>query len=262
MWSLLVAASLMGEPSVASAKGQLVVVGGGTTTVEIVDKTLELAGGKSATIAIVAEANPENGPGSLAQWKRTEARKVSLVNPREPADALKLVKEADLIWMPGGLQGVFMNSIAGTGIPEAIRSRYLAGAIVGGTSAGAAVMSKKMIGGRSDLDSLRAGSTPFLMDGLGLWPETIVDQHFLQKGRFNRLALAVLDYPQLVGVGIDESTAVIVKGREFEVIGEGNVTVVDARNAKREKLIKGEPAAVRNLQVHVLRAGMTFHFDE
>ena len=100
------------------------------------------------------------------------------------------------------------------------------------------------------------------MDGLGLWPETIVDQHFLQKGRFNRLTLAVLDYPQLVGIGIDEVTAVIVRGKEFEVIGDGNVTVVDARKAKLAKLIKGEPAAVRNLQVHVLRAGMKFHFEE
>src|ERR1700742_4753058 len=94
--------------------------------------------------------------------------KCSLINPHEPAEALELIREASLIWMPGGLQGVFMNSIEGTGIVEAIRKRYREGAIVGGTSAGAAVMSQKMIGGRSDLDSLRAGSTPFLMDGLAL----------------------------------------------------------------------------------------------
>ena len=123
-------------------------------------------------------------------------------------------------------------------------------------------MSRKMIGGRSDLDSLRAGSTPFLMDGLGLWPEVIVDQHFLQKGRFNRLALAVLEFPDLVGIGIDEETAAIVRGREFEVMGNGNVTIIDARKARHEKLINGEPAAVRNLKVHVLRAGMKYQFDD
>jgi cyanophycinase len=84
----------------------------------------------------------------------------------------------------------------------------------------------------------------------------------LQKGRFNRLALAVIDYPNLVGVGIDEETAVIVNGRNCEVIGNNNVTVIDGRKALRDKLVKGEPAAARNLKVHVLRAGMTFQFDE
>ena len=262
MWSMLIAASLLAEPAADPIKGQLVVVGGGTTQNEVLNRTLELAGGKSAKVAIVAEANPEYGPGSVAQWQRTDAAKVSLVNPRQSLAAVKLIREADLIWLPGGLQGVFMNAIEGTGIAEAIRVRYRAGGIVGGTSAGAAVMSRKMIGGRSDLDSLRAGSTPFLMDGLGLWPDVIVDQHFLQKGRFNRLTLAVLEHPELVGIGIDEETAVIVRGRQLEVLGNGNVTVVDARKASHEKLVKGEPAAVRNLRVHVLRAGMKFRLDE
>jgi cyanophycinase len=260
MWSFLLVATLAGEPA-NPIKGQLVVVGGGTTTSQIIDKTLELAGGNKAKVVVIAEANPEYGPGSVAQWRRTDAAQVNLINPKEPVAAVKMIRDADLIWLPGGLQGVFMNSIQGTGIAEAVRTRYKSGAIVGGTSAGAAVMSKTMIGGRSDLDSLRAGSTPFLMDGLGLWPEVIVDQHFLQKGRFNRLALAVLDYPDLVGVGIDEETAAIVRGRQFEVIGNGNVTIIDARRAHREVLVKGEPAAVRNLRVDVLRSGMKLNFD-
>lgn len=123
-------------------------------------------------------------------------------------------------------------------------------------------MGKTMIGGRSDLDSLRVGEAPYLQNGLGLWPDVIVDQHFLQKGRFNRLALAVIDYPALLGIGIDEETAVVVKGRQFEVIGDNNVTIIDGRKASREKLNKGEPAAARNLKIHVLRAGMTFRLDE
>lgn len=262
MWSILIAATLLGDPVDSTPKGKLVVVGGGTTTAEIVDRTLELAGGKSAKVVVIAEANPEYGPSSVAQWKRAEVSDVALINPKQAVASVKLIREANLIWMPGGLQGVFMNSIEGTGIAEAVRTRYRAGAIVGGTSAGAAVMSRKMIGGRSDLDSLRFGSTPFLVDGLGLWPEVIVDQHFLQKGRFNRLALAVVEFPNLVGVGIDEETAAIVHGREFEVMGNGNITVIDSRKASHEKLVKGEPAAVRNMRVHVLRAGMKYRFDE
>lgn len=262
MWSLLMVASLLAEPvesavpAADSAKGSLVVVGGGTTTAAIVDKALDLAGGAKAKVVLIAEANPEYGPASLAAWKTTKASQVTLLNVRQPAAATKLLREADLIWIPGGLQGVFMNSLRGTNIADTIRRRYREGAIIGGTSAGAAVMSRVMIGGRSDLDSLRAGSTPYLMEGLSLWPEVIVDQHFLQKGRFNRLTLAILDHPELIGIGIDEETAVVVHGQQMEVIGNNNVTVIDARQASREKLVQGEPVAVRDLKIHVLRAGM------
>ncbi|MEI8379498.1 MAG: cyanophycinase [Planctomycetota bacterium] len=269
MWPMLIVASLMAEPSVSSSKpvarpvkGYLVAVGGGTTLNTVLDRTLELAGGKSAKVVVIPDANPEYGPGSVNQWRRMGPTSVGLVNSRQPRTAVKMINEANLIWMPGGLQGLFMNSIEGTGIVEAIQARYRDGAVIGGTSAGAAVMSKTMIGGQSNLDGLKAGTAPFLRDGLSLWPEVIVDQHFLQKGRFNRLALAVLDYPELVGIGIDEETAAIVHGPEFEVMGNGNITVLDARKASREKLVKGEAAAVRDMKVHVLRAGMKFRFDE
>ncbi|MFM9962017.1 MAG: cyanophycinase [Planctomycetaceae bacterium] len=260
----LLTAVLLADPQAELPKGRLVVIGGGATPTSVVNRTLELSGGKSAKIAVLPAADPDYGPGSVATWKRNGANNVVLVNPQQTAAAVKTIREADLIWFPGGLQGVFMNNIRGSGaeIAEIIRSRYRDGAIIGGTSAGAAVMGKTMIGGRSDLDSLRVGEAPYLQNGLGLWPEAIVDQHFLQKGRFNRLALAVIDYPELVGIGIDEETAVIVRGHQFEVIGNSNVTVIDGRKASREKLNKGEPAAARNLKIHVLRAGMTFRFDE
>lgn len=264
MGTWLIAALLLADPQAELPKGRLVVIGGGDTPNVIVDRTLDLAKGKQSKIAVLAEANPENGPGSVGGWKRRGVQQVVLVNPQQTAAAVKTLREADLIWLPGGLQGIFMNGIRGSNgeIAETIRTRYREGAIVGGTSAGAAVMGKTMIGGRSDLDNLRAGTAPYLQNGLGLWPEAIVDQHFLQKGRFNRLALAVIDYPDLLGVGIDEETAVVVQGRQFEVIGNSNVTVIDGRKASREKLARGEPAAARNLKIHVLRAGMTFQFDE
>jgi cyanophycinase len=123
-------------------------------------------------------------------------------------------------------------------------------------------MSKIMIGGQSDLNSLKAKTAPYLMPGLGLWPEAIVDQHFLQKGRFNRLVLATIDHPELIGIGVDEETAAIVRGSEVEVIGENNVTIIDARHASHEHLVKGEPAAARDLKVHILRAGMKFKYKD
>ena len=142
-------------------------------------------------------------------------------------------------------------------MPDAIRARYRDGALVGGTSAGAAVMSASMITGEADLQSITAAKTE-LKPGLGLWPEVIVDQHFLKRQRNNRLISAVLDHPELVGVGVDETTAVFVTGREFEVLGKNSVVVIDARKAAVDKTPAGGLATGRGLVMSVLKEGMKF----
>jgi cyanophycinase len=98
-----------------------------------------------------------------------------------------------------------MKEIAGTGLDELIRTRHQAGVIVGGTSAGAAILSKVMITGEADLKNITVAKT-ITADGLGLATAVIFDQHFLQRQRGNRLISAVLDHRSLVGIGIDEST--------------------------------------------------------
>jgi cyanophycinase len=119
-----------------------------------------------------------------------------------------------------------------------IRERHARGMVAGGTSAGAAVMSKVMIAG----DASKAGEPPLIAEGLGLWPEAIVDQHFVARGREPRLRVAVKMHPELLGVGIDEGTAVLVRGNDFEVIG-GSVTVIDARSQRDnpEKIVISAP---------------------
>ena len=118
-------------------------------------------------------------------------------------------------------------------------------------------MSKVMITGDADLLGISAGKTKSA-DGLGLWPDVIVDQHFLKRQREARLISLVLDRPDLLGVGIDESTAVVVTGRRFEVIGRSSVVVIDARTAKVEQTLAGSLGAGFDLRLHVLRPGMTF----
>ena len=160
--------------------------------------------------------------------------------------------------MPGGDQTRFMKAIEGTGLDEVIRARYRAGAIVGGTSAGAAVISEAMITGDADLQSLTARKT-VIAKGLGLWPEVIVDQHFLKRQRDNRLISAVIDHPTLVGVGIDESTAVIVHGASFDVhrqeLGGRHRR---ARRRRRAGVRKPALVAARNIKLSVLHAGMSY----
>ena len=145
----------------------------------------------------------------------------------------------------------------GAGTSWITTRRYRQGAVVGGTSAGAAVMSPLMMTGEADLESIRAGTTE-LVPGIGLWHEVIVDQHFVRRQRWARLVSAVLDHPELVGVGIDERTAVEVEGRNWRVLGEGTVVIVDARRAECAPANPGDRQAARGVQMTILRAGDSF----
>jgi cyanophycinase len=190
-------------------------------------------------------------------WQEAGAGEAGKVSFEDRAAAAATLRRATLIWMPGGDQTRFMKAIDGTGLDEIIRDRYAHGAVVGGTSAGAAIMSTAMITGDADLQSLTSGRTA-IEPGLGLWPEVIVDQHFLKRQRVNRLISAVLDRPTLVGVGIDESTAVIVHGSTFEVIGRSSVVVIDPRGARVDSSTAGTPASGTGLTLSVLHAGMSY----
>jgi cyanophycinase len=122
-----------------------------------------------------------------------------------------------------------MGRLAGTGVVEAIRKRHQAGAVVGGASAGAAVMSDVMIARSVDDFPRTLCQYPLLGKGMGLWQGVIVDQHFSRYQRTERLKRALTEFPGLVGVGIDESTVAIVRGPTVEVVGQGKIFVIDGR---------------------------------
>ena len=111
-----------------------------------------------------------------------------------------------------------------------------------------------MFTGEADLKALKAGAT-VIGKGLGLWPDALIDQHFLTRQRDNRLISAVLDRPTLVGVGIDEGTAVVVQGASFDVIGKSSVVVIDARGAQVDKTPAGGLVSGRGLKMSVLARG-------
>ncbi len=259
---LVIALAVLSLPVIGAeteTKGHLVVVGGGAIPDEVLERAVALAGGKSASVAIFPQASelPETGAKAVEMWKKAGASHAAAIPLADPAAAIRMVSEATLIWFPGGDQNRLMQALRNTGVSEAIRRRFQAGATVGGTSAGAAVMSLLMITGDADLQSITAGATK-TADGLGLWPEVIFDQHFLKRQRQNRLMSLVLDHPELVGIGIDEQTAAVVTGSRFEVVGHSSILVVDARKARLEKRQPGQLSAARGLEVHVLTAGMDF----
>jgi cyanophycinase len=238
--------------------GALVIVGGGGTGPEIVAKALALAGGKKAVVFVLPQSSAvaDAGDDSVKMWLDAGAEEAATLAFDDPDAAAKL-RRATLIWMPGGDQNRFMKAIEGTGLAEVIRERHKAGATVGGTSAGAAVIAEAMFTGDADLKSITAGAT-VIAKGLGLWPGALIDQHFLKRQRDNRLISAVMDRPSLVGVGIDEGTAVVVQGQSFEVIGKSSVVVIDARGAQIDKAAAGGLASGRNMKLSVLHAGQTY----
>jgi cyanophycinase len=257
-------ASEPGAPAPAIApqpSGHLVIVGGGGTPDRVVARAIELAGGGAARAVVLPQASSraEAGEESVAYWKEKGLANVVSLDLADPAAARSAIEAAEFIWFPGGDQSRLLAAIDAAGLREAIRARYWAGAVVGGTSAGAAVMSPRMIvgGETADLEVVRAGSVE-LVEGLGLLPGTIVDQHFLRRQRFNRLLSAVLEHPDLVGIGIDEKTAIVVTGTTFEVLGESGVLVLDARGAQPLVAATGAPTAADGLRAALLREGMAY----
>ncbi|MEO6236089.1 MAG: cyanophycinase [Vicinamibacterales bacterium] len=259
MRRLTVVLLLLLAPSAAHAAGALVVVGGGGTGPEIVARTLALAGGRRAIVAVLPQSSAvaDAGDDSVTMWREAGAAEAAKVSFDDRTAAAAALRRATLIWMPGGDQNRFMKAIEGTGLADIIRDRYRAGVTVGGTSAGAAVIAEVMFTGDADLKALTAGATT-VAPGLGLWPEALIDQHFLKRQRNNRLLSAVLDRPALVGVGIDEGTAVIVHGASFEVVGKSSVVVYDARKAQVDKSDPGGLVSGREVKLTVLHAGQTF----
>ncbi len=244
-------------------KGHLLIVGGNGTTDDIVRRAVEAGGGATGRVAVFPQASElaETGANAVKMWKEAGIGTAVAVDPKDPAAAITAVKAATFIWFPGGDQNRLTKALENTGIPEAIRARYVEGALVGGTSAGAAVMSRVMITGEADLQSITAGKTT-TAPGLALFPDAILDQHFLKRQRVNRLVSAVLDHPALVGIGIDETTAIFVTGRSFEVLGKNSVVVIDGRKAAVDKAATGLLATGRGLIISVLKAGMTFSLDK
>lgn len=215
----------------ASEPGPLVIVGGGSIPHEALRRLVESGGGRDARVLVVPFASglTNAGASAAAEFHSLDARSVEVLSPTNRAAARVALERATVIWFTGGDQSRLMDRLNELGVAELIRELHARGVAMGGTSAGAAVMSKVMIAG----DAPTPGE-PQIAQGLGLWPGVVVDQHFVKRGREPRLRRAVELHRDLVGVGIDEDTAVVVRGNGFEVIGQSTVTVVDGRSQQTD----------------------------
>jgi cyanophycinase len=224
----------------AGIKGSLVIVGGGSLPEAVRARFVELAGGKEAKIVVIPTASEtaeatladaEKKEKLLAGWKAAGAASVEALHTRSNHEAnrdafIEPLKTATAVWFGGGDQSKIAAAYLGTAVEREIHALLARGGVVGGTSAGAAIQSKVMIAG---------GQTePQMGTGLDLLPGAIVDQHFLARKRHDRLVAAVTEHSDCVGFGIDEGTALIVRGRQLQVLGNSTVTVVLAASVGRE----------------------------
>ncbi|MBA3496665.1 MAG: cyanophycinase [Gemmatimonadales bacterium] len=262
-----------GSVTVRHPKGSLVMVGGGPRPASLMRRFVELAGGPGrARIAVVPMASSEpvaSGAAFEHELDSLGADAFVFLVDRAQASTPEFVRRLDSVtgvWFGGGDQARLTAAIAGTASLEAIRVRYRDGAVIGGTSAGAAIMSDSMLTGDQtppgDTTGYYGDEYPTIerhrvevAAGLGFLPMAIVDQHFIRRERHNRLLSAVLERPRLIGVGIDERTAIEVgpDGR-WRVLGESGVAVYDARRA-RIPALAGSVLGATDVRVHLLPPG-------
>ncbi len=240
----------------SSAFGQqrLLVIGGGERPPEAIKKFVEWSGGPKAKLLIItwATSEPEASFTSFSKDLAAYTPFAVEASPTAPLDAEKRAKfvkqlnEATGVYFTGGDQNRIMDVLKDEELLKMLREKYSSGIPFGGTSAGAAVMSDPMMTGDADLKILD-GSKVGVRKGLGLIPNVIFDQHFLVRQRHNRLLGLVMVHPNMLGIGIDEDTAVLVQdNRHLQVIGSTQVMFIDA---------KGRNGA---MQVNFLRSGEWF----
>jgi len=258
-------------PVCSQTKGKLVIIGGVQTS-EIVKKYVELAGGENARIIAIPNAGSDPVYWSKEQVKEFTdlgAQADYLLFTRETADNesnLKKMDWANAVFFLGGDQSVLTRDMLGTKLLEKVFDIYNNGGVVGGSSAGAAVMSEVMITGNElvNPDSNDAFITIEKNNietkrGFGFIKNAIIDQHFLKRKRHNRTISAVIEHPNLLGIAIDESTSIIVYPNDtFEVLGNNQVLVYDATSATNiREDFKGN-LGISNMKLHVLISGDKF----
>lgn len=235
LWALCVLLPLslpaLGAQEVGPENGSLVIVGGSMRDPAIRERFVELAGGDSARIVVVPTAGGreeyDNGNCGVAGWWRLGVRSVTCIHTMDPAEAnseefVRPIREATAVWFNGGRQWRIVDSFAGTLAEEEFRNVLERGGVIGGSSAGATIQGSFLVRGDTSGNTIMMGDHQV---GFGYLKNTAIDQHVLRRNRQFDLIGVIEAHPELLGIGLDENTAIVVQGDEFEVIGESYVLI-------------------------------------
>jgi cyanophycinase len=222
------------EPPVVP-NGTLFIGGGGGLTTDIVKRFVDTAGGPDALIVVVPAAMEDpipEVPGEVRMLRRAGARNVKVLHTRDRTEAdrpefLAPFRAARGVWFTGGRQWHFVDSYEGTATERFFHEVLHKGGVIGGSSAGASIQSEYMPRG-DPLGNLKIMAEGYER-GFGFLKGVAVDQHFFARRRTRDMSELMAVYPQLLGIGIDEGTVIIVHGSEMEVVGRSKVAVYDRR---------------------------------
>jgi cyanophycinase len=253
-------------------RGYVIPIGGAEEKLnnpEILDRFIEVCGGKSCRISIIPTASEQSDTGhnyeQLFHKLGVRRARVLPIETRKDCanrEYLEYIDRSDGVFITGGNQLRLSTTLGGTEVATRIRRRNAAGMHVAGTSAGAAFMPEHMIAGGNE------GSTPSpdmvtMAPGLGLTNKFVIDQHFRQRDRLGRLLTALAYNPFAVGIGLDEDTAAFIRpSDDLEVVGSGGITVIDPTElsySSMDRARRGEPVSLIGVKLHILVSGG--HFD-
>ena len=218
--------------AVGPANGTLIVAGGGALGREITDRFIELAGGADAPIVVIPTAGGDTS--YPADWRGLELLRrsgatqlvVLHTNDRRIADSDSFVaplRRARGVWFPGGRQWRLVDAYLGTRTERELHALLQRGGVIGGTSAGASIQASYLVRGAREGNHIMMA--PGYEQGFAFLRNVAVDQHVIPRRRLGDLPQVTERYPHLLGIGIDEGTAIVVRGDEFEVIGASRVFV-------------------------------------
>jgi cyanophycinase len=260
---------------VPEVKGQLVIIGGAEDRdgeCKILREFVRLSGGRQARIGIMTAATSypgEVGDEYRAIFERLGAiEAVHIDTPRredaEDRNMLALLEDLTGVFFTGGDQRRIMETIKDTPMDKVLRQKLNRGLVIGGTSAGASIMSDFMIA-EGDGDAHAHPDSVIVESGMGFIQNVIIDQHFSARGRVGRLLSAIVEQPVVLGIGIDENTAIAVNGNEFEVIGENTVTILDVADvtySNIDKSLPDDPLTICNVKMHILAPGYKYDLSQ
>lgn len=254
-------------------KGDLIIIGGAEDKEGDKDILKKVCNSikKEEDIILIATIATEYPKEALEKYtkifKGLGVKNIKGLNIKEREDSLnkeniELIKEASLIFFTGGDQLRITSLVGGTSIYDALKSASENGCIIVGTSAGASVMSDTMVVNGEDDESPRK-CTLKMAPGLGFVEGVMIDQHFAQRGRIGRLLTGIAQNPEILGIGIDEDTALVVRDNgDAQVVGNGAVYFLDARNITYSNVSEqnyDEVLSMFNVNLHVLKEGDKFN---
>jgi len=231
-------------PIVGPASGTLIAAGGGPLGPEIWGRFVELAGGADARIVVIPTAGEEDvfsADGSALEALRAAgAKDITVIHTRDPVEAdteffVSPLREATGVWIPGGRQHRLVDAYMGTRVHEELFRLLERNGVIGGSSAGASIQASFLV--RGDPATNQVVMSPEYLDGFGFLESTAVDQHLLTRNRGEDLWVILDLFPHLLGIGLDESTALVIQGDRAEVIGTSQVVIYDASGSIHETRI-------------------------